>query len=221
MRSSFRYHGRIAAEDFFMPRGPKSIVSLYEGFRASGKSWTSITLPTRMSTLRNSSQVRAIGGTSMRVALDHPQPEAAAQALVLPLGDPLDPQVVRDVPLRDAHGLRTLHRDLVRLDLRGPIDVRVAPVPEGPALPPLADMNEFMNHVEIENPGLARLQVVESRDDVAVGIIDVHVHVLCDRFDVAFREDLLAGPVVREESFEAGVNVEAREDIPPLIPPPP
>jgi hypothetical protein len=44
----------IWADERFVPSsGPKSIVSFQAGLRASGKSSTAVTRPTRMSTARN------------------------------------------------------------------------------------------------------------------------------------------------------------------------
>src|SRR5438445_5251737 len=54
-RSSLRYHGRIAADDFLTPWEPKSILNLYDGLRASGNSSTPTIFPTRISTFWKSS----------------------------------------------------------------------------------------------------------------------------------------------------------------------
>jgi len=50
-----RYHGRMAADDFFMPWEPKSILNLYDGLRASGNSSTPTIFPTLISTFWKSS----------------------------------------------------------------------------------------------------------------------------------------------------------------------
>src|SRR5205085_7279283 len=56
-RARLSYHCRTAAEDLRVPCGPKSMVSLYDGFRASGNSSTAVIRPTRISIFRKSSSV--------------------------------------------------------------------------------------------------------------------------------------------------------------------
>src|SRR6266508_1504386 len=99
----------------------------------------------------------------MGMALDDPYAEPAAEALVLLPAHPLPPPVVRDLPLRDPEHLRPVHGDLVRLHLRRPVDVRVPPVPQGLPRPPLPDVGELVDHIEVENPRLPGLQVLEPR----------------------------------------------------------
>src|SRR5205823_14850213 len=68
--SGLLYHGCTAAEDLLIPNGPKSTCSLYEGFRASGKSCTSTIIPTRISTFCKSviAIIGASGGARQEVA---------------------------------------------------------------------------------------------------------------------------------------------------------
>ena len=65
--SSSRAYSVICADERLTPiSGPKSIVSFQAGLRASGKSSTAVTRPTRMSTARNWS--KSISGVLTRPA---------------------------------------------------------------------------------------------------------------------------------------------------------
>src|SRR3989304_1029759 len=88
--------------------------------------------------------------------------EPATEPLVLRAARPLDPE---------ATGL--LHGDLVRLNLRRPIHVAEPAVPELFPIMPLTDVGELVEDVQVQDPLVPLLQVLEPRDDVPRPVADV------------------------------------------------
>src|SRR6266542_1483941 len=138
--------------------------------------------------------------------------EVHAQPLVLLPARPLNPQVVGDLAVRHAEATGLVHGDLIRLDLRRPVDVVISSVPELPTGVPLPDVGELVQDIEVEDLLVALPKVPESGDDVSGGVVDVHVHVLRHDLDPAVAQDLLPQSV-RENLAEGGGSIETRKHV--------
>ena len=90
-----------------------------------------------------------------------PKPTAQQEPLELLLCDPLHLEVVEYLLLLHPDPLASLTRGAVRLYLGRPVDVAVPPVEELLAFHELSDVDELVDHVEIQVPLVARPQVLE------------------------------------------------------------
>src|SRR3990170_2002140 len=103
------------------------------------------------------------------------EPEVPRELPPLLVVEPHDLQVLQDVLVRHPQPAALCNARAVRLELRRAVLVRPPVVEQRPAVPVLFHVHELVDHVEVDVPRVARLQVVRGHEQVAVLVGDAHV----------------------------------------------
>src|SRR5207245_10131292 len=140
-------------------------------------------------------------------------PEPTTPAFVFLAARPLDPKIVRDLPVRHPEFAGDLYREFVGFDLGRPIYVAVTPIPELLSFVPLPNVDELVEDVQVQRALLPALQVVQPDHDVPLLVVDVRVGVFRNEVDEGVPQDRFPETVVVNETLPMSVPFHPCNDL--------
>src|SRR5713101_2893650 len=139
--------------------------------------------------------------------------ESTTQPFVFLSARPLDPKIVRDLPVRHPEFASDLNREFVGFHLGRSVDVAITPIPELLPFVPLPNVDELVEDVQVQRPLLPALQVIQPDHDVSLLVIDVCVGVFRNQVNESLLQDRLAEAVVDEKTPKMRVPIQPWKDL--------